>query len=47
MEREEQPGTGLREFRPVQPTDGQTCSTKVPAATTPVPLDIVAETQGS
>ena len=34
MERRHQPGPGLREFRPGQPTAGQTCSRKVPAVTT-------------
>ena len=33
MERRYQPRPGLREFRPGQPTDGQTCSWKVPAVT--------------
>jgi len=34
MERRHQPGLGLREFRPGQPTAGQTCSRKALAATT-------------
>jgi len=38
MERRHQPRPGLREFRPGQPTAGQTCSRKVPQVTTSASL---------
>ena len=47
MERRHQPRPGLREFRPGQPTAGQTCSRKVPEATTSAFPHNATEVQGS
>jgi len=47
MECRHQPGSGLREFRPGQPTAGQTCSRKAPAVTTSALHHNAAKTHGS
>ena len=47
MARRHQPRSGLREFLRGQPTAEQTCSKKVPAATTPALFHNGSETQGS
>jgi len=47
MERRHHPGPGFREFRPGQPTAGQTCSWKVPAVTTSAFPHNRTKTQGS
>jgi len=47
MERRYQPGPGLREFRPGQPTAEHTCSRKVPALTTSVLSHHAIKIQGS
>jgi len=47
MERRHQPGPGLREFWPGQPTAWQTCSAKVPAVTTSTFRHNATETQSS
>jgi len=47
MERRHQPRPGLREFRPGQPTAGQTCPRKVPAVTTSAFPYNATEAQGS
>jgi len=47
LERRHQPRPGLREFRPGQPTDGQTCPRKVPAVATSVLPHNATMIQGS
>jgi len=47
MERRHQPGPGLREFGPGQPTAGQTCPWKVPQVTTSALPHNATKTQGS
>jgi len=47
MERRHQPRPGLHEFRPGQPTAGQTCSRKVPEVTTSAFPHEATEAQGS
>ena len=47
LERRHQPRPGLREFRPGQPTAGQTCPKKVPMVTTSALPHNATKTQGS
>ena len=47
MERRQQPRPGLCEFRPGQPTAGQTCSRKVPEVTTSAFPHNATEARGS
>jgi len=47
LERRHQPRLGIREFRPGQPTAGQTCPRKVPAITTSALPHNATKIQGS